>query len=93
MLVGNNYQSPGSLSTTTSKQLVYLKIYYIEIQTLIFQVCDDVPVEHCVEYPQEECTTVPKEECEDVKDTNCRLVPKEKCNQKCEPVYWCKVCT
>ncbi len=31
-----------------------------------------------------ECRQVAKQKCDDLK--------REKCNQKCDPVYWCKIC-
>ena len=49
----------------------------------------------CREEPREACRTVVKSECRDMPRLKCDKSPKivkENCQQKCEPVYWCKVC-
>ncbi len=48
-----------------------------------------------------ECRTEPTQKCHNVVGRECRMMPRqkcdrqpqtEKCSQKCQPVYWCKVC-
>jgi hypothetical protein len=38
------------------------------------------------------CDTIYKKHCEKVPDKECHLVVKENCVQKCENIYWCKIC-
>ena len=47
----------------------------------------------CRQEQNEHCQDVVGQNCKQVKRQKCEPAPKrEKCNQKCEPVYWCKVC-
>ena len=51
-----------------------------------------VSVEECHPYPRQVCDTIYKKHCEKVPEKECHLVVKENCVQKCENVYWCKIC-
>ena len=55
--------------------------------------CTVMPEEKCQEVEQEVCAMVPTTECIAIPSQLCDDVVEELCEEKCTPVWWCKVCT